>query len=99
MGIISLLALAANVACLSLLWQHRSDDVNMSSVWECSRNDIVSNLAVLVAAAVVWATDAGWADLLVGALLAGYLLRSAIRVIWNARRSQIGLETHGSANS
>ena len=50
MGVFSLVGLAANSICLYLLWQHRNEDVNMSSVWECSRNDIASNLSVFVAA-------------------------------------------------
>ena len=53
MGIFSLLGLAANSICLFLLWRHRQEDVNMSSVWECSRNDIISNLAVFLTAAAV----------------------------------------------
>ena len=85
MGVFSLLGLAANGVCLYLLWRHRFEDVNMSSVWECSRNDIVSNLAVLVAAALVWATGSGWPDLLIASLLVLFLLRSALRVVANAR--------------
>src|SRR5688500_10165811 len=84
MGIVSVVALAANVTCLALLWKHRMDDVNMSSVWECSRNDIASNLSVFVAAGAVWATGAGWPDLLVGAALAVLLLRSAANVSHSA---------------
>lgn len=60
--------------------------MNMSSVWECSRNDIVSNLSVFVAATAVWLTDSGWPDLPVAAALVLFLLRSAIRVIRSARR-------------
>lgn len=86
MGVFSLAGLAANSLCLFLLWKHRTDDVNMSSVWECSRNDIVSNLSVFVAATAVWLTDSGWPDLLVAAALVLFLLRSAIRVIRSARR-------------
>jgi Co/Zn/Cd efflux system component len=86
MGIVGLLALAANGACLALLWKHRAEDVNMSSVWECSRNDIASNLAVLVAAAGVWATGAGWPDLLIGFALACLFLWSAARVFSAAIR-------------
>ena len=86
MAAISLLALAANGTCLALLWKHREEDVNMSSVWECSRNDIASNVAVLLAGALVWATASGWPDLLVGAALAALLLRSAARVCANALR-------------
>jgi Co/Zn/Cd efflux system component len=80
MGAVSLLALAANSTCLALLWRHRREDVNMSSVWECSRNDIASNVAVFIAAGFVWMTDSGWPDLLVGLALAALLLRSAIKV-------------------
>lgn len=86
MGIVSLIALAANGACLALLWKHRADDVNMSSVWECSRNDIASNIAVFLAAGAVWLTQSGWPDLLVGLALACLLLRSAIHVTASALR-------------
>lgn len=84
MTVFSIAGLAANGLCLYLLWRHRHDDINMSSVYECSRNDIASNLSVIVAAAGVWAFDAGWPDILVGALLAGLLLRSSARVIRGA---------------
>jgi cation diffusion facilitator family transporter len=89
MGIVSVLALAANGTCLGLLWKHRSEDVNMSSVWECSRNDIFSNIAVFIAAAAVWITRAGWPDLLVGLCLAALLLRSSFKVMRDARRSLV----------
>ncbi|OGA14043.1 MAG: cation transporter [Betaproteobacteria bacterium RIFCSPLOWO2_12_FULL_63_13] len=84
MGVISLLALIANATCLGLLWKHRADDVNMSSVWECSRNDIASNVSVFVAAAGVWATASGWPDLLIALALAVLFLGSALRVFRNA---------------
>jgi len=86
MGIVSLIALAANATCLALLWKHRAEDVNMSSVWECSRNDIASNVAVFIAAGAVWLTQSGWPDLLVGLALACLLLRSAINVTASALR-------------
>lgn len=85
MGLFSLLALAANSVCLLLLWRHRHEDVNMSSVWECSRNDIATNLSVLVAAGAVWLTGSGWPDILVASGLVVLLLRSAYRVIRAAR--------------
>ena len=84
MGVVGFIALAANATCLALLWKHRSEDVNMSSVWECSRNDIAGNLAVFVAAGLVWATDSGWPDLIVGLCLAALLLRSAYKVTHSA---------------
>jgi Co/Zn/Cd efflux system component len=85
MGVVSLMSLAANGVCLGLLWKHRAEDVNMSSVWECSRNDIASNVSVFIAAGLVWLTQSGWPDLLVGLALAVLFLRSAIRVIAGAR--------------
>lgn len=84
MGAFSLLGLAANSACLFLLWRHRHEDVNMSSVWECSRNDIASNISVFVAAAAVWATGSGWPDIVVALCLAVLLIRSALRIIASA---------------
>jgi Co/Zn/Cd efflux system component len=81
MGAVSVLALIGNSACLALLWRHRTADVNMSSVWECSRNDIAGNIAVFVASAAVWLTDSRWPDLLVGLLLSVWLLLSSIRVL------------------
>ena len=86
MGAFSLLGLAANGICFWLLWRHRHEDINMSSVWECSRNDIASNISVFVAALGVWLTGAAWPDLLVAAALVVLLLRSALRVIASARR-------------
>ena len=86
MGAFSLLGLAANSVCLWLLWRHRHEDVNMSSVWECSRNDIVSNLSVFVAAGAVWFVGSGWPDLLVASALLVFLIRSSIRVIASAAK-------------
>jgi Co/Zn/Cd efflux system component len=85
MGVFSLFGLAANSACLFLLWRHRGEDVNMDSVWECSRNDIASNLSVFVAAGAVWLTGSGWPDIVVALGLVWLLTRSALRVLANAR--------------
>jgi Co/Zn/Cd efflux system component len=85
MGAFSLLGLVANSFCLYLLWRHRHEDVNMSSVWECSRNDIASNLSVFVAAGAVWFTGTGWPDIIVALGLVWLLMRSAIRVIASAK--------------
>ncbi len=84
MGLVSLLALLANGTCLALLWKHREEDINMSSVWECSRNDIAANIAVLMAAAGVWLAHSGWPDILIGALLALLFLKSAVKVLKGA---------------
>ncbi|HYQ70376.1 MAG TPA: cation transporter [Gammaproteobacteria bacterium] len=85
MGAFSLLGLAANSLCLYLLWRHRHEDVNMYSVWECSRNDIAANVSVFVAAGAVWLTGSGWPDILVALGLVVLLMRSALRVIDSAR--------------
>jgi Co/Zn/Cd efflux system component len=58
----------------------------MSSVWECSRNDIASNIAVFIAAGAVWLTQSGWPDLVVGLALASLFLRSAVGVSMDALR-------------
>lgn len=84
MGLVSLLALLANGTCLALLWKHRKEDINMSSVWECSRNDIAANIAVFVAAGGVALTHSGWPDILVGLALALLFLKSAAKVIRGA---------------
>src|SRR3990167_92180 len=84
-GAIGLLALAANAVCLILLWRHRADDINMRSVWLCSRNDIIANVSVLLAALEVWRLQAAWPDILVGALICAVFLRSAFAVAREAR--------------
>ena len=81
MGIIGLLVLFGNGICFLLLFRHRSDDLNMRSTWLCSRNDIIANLSVLLAAAGVRIFDSGWPDILVGGAIAGLFLRSALTVL------------------
>ncbi|HCE46738.1 MAG TPA: cation transporter [Lentisphaeria bacterium] len=81
MSIFSILGLAANSLCLFLLWKHRNEDINMSSVWECSRNDIASNTSVLIAAGAVWFFASGWADIIVASCLVILLLRSSFNVV------------------
>lgn len=80
MGAVGALALAANVTCLVLLYRHRSDDLNMRSTWLCSRNDILANLGVLLAAAAVAAVGSSWPDIAVGVLIATLFLRDAFSI-------------------
>ncbi|MFT7244197.1 MAG: Co/Zn/Cd efflux system component [Candidatus Azotimanducaceae bacterium] len=98
MGAFSLLALAANSVCLGLLWRHRHEDINMSSVWECSRNDIATNVSVFIAAGAVWLVGAGWPDILVASALVVLLLRSSARVISGALQElrAAGTEAHST---
>lgn len=86
MSVFSLVGLGANGLCLGLLWRHRADDINMRSVYECSRNDIASNLSVFLAAGGVWLFESGWPDIVVAAWLAVLLLRSSGRVVRGALR-------------
>jgi cation diffusion facilitator family transporter len=78
------LALIANLACLRLLWRFRSQDLNMASTFECSRNDVISNVGVLVAAGLVAAYASPWPDILIGSAMAVLFLRSSLRVIADA---------------
>ena len=87
MGIVGVVALAANLACLRLLWRHRGDDINMRSAWICSRNDVIGNVSVLVAAAAVWLSGSPWPDIIVGLLVAAVFCRSAIGVLADASRA------------
>ena len=78
---VGLLALAANGSVLLLLRRHRADDINMRSVWLCSRNDVVANAGVLLAAAGVATTGAAWPDIAIGLAIAGLFLASSVSVI------------------
>jgi Co/Zn/Cd efflux system component len=90
------LALTANLACLALLWRFRRLNVNMSSTFECSRNDVISNLGVIAAAGLVAALASPWPDIVVGAVIAAIFLRSAVRVLreaWPIWRSPLSAAT------
>lgn len=89
MGWLGLLALLANLVCLGLLRSRREDDINMRSAWICSRNDVIGNVAVLVAAAGVALTGSAWPDIAVGLTVAGYVSYSAAQVIREALRQSV----------
>lgn len=78
------LALIANLVCLRLLWRFRGQDVNMASTFECSRNDVISNVGVPVAAGAVALLHSPWPDILIGSAMAALFLRSALRVMADA---------------
>jgi Co/Zn/Cd efflux system component len=86
MGVAACLNLVANCACLALLSPYRHVDVNMASVWECSRNDVFEGFAVIAAAVSVWIFDSGWPDIAIAVALLVLFLRSALRVLRRARR-------------
>jgi Co/Zn/Cd efflux system component len=86
MGSVGLLALAANLASVLLLLRWKDGDANVRSVWLCSRNDAIGNVAVLLAAVGVWGSATGWPDLVVAAGMAGLFLSSAWQILVRARR-------------
>lgn len=91
MGIMGFVALAGNSWCFYLLWNHRSDDLNMRSTWLCSRNDLIANSAVLAAAAIVVVSNNPWPDMVVGVAIAALFLRTAVTVIGESRRELANL--------
>ena len=80
-GVVGATALAANAASFALLWAYRGGDANMRSAWICTRNDVLGNLAVLLAALGVFGTGTGWPDVLVAAIMASLALQGAATVI------------------
>lgn len=86
MAVVGLLALIANGVCFVVLHRHRSDDLNMRSVWLCSRNDLIANVTVLLAAGMVALTSSPWPDVIVGLGIAGLFLHSAWDVSKDALR-------------
>ncbi len=87
MGLIGGLALSANLVCFFLLYRHRGDNLNMSSTWLCSRNDLIANVGVLLAAAGGALLASRWPDIVVGTLIAGLFLRSAFSVLARSIRA------------
>lgn len=84
MGVVGFAALVANAVVFALLWRHRSGDSNMRSVWLCSRNDVIGNCAVLLAALGVFGTGTAWPDLAVAAIMATLALQGAWAVFAQA---------------
>jgi Co/Zn/Cd efflux system component len=86
MGVVGMLALLANVGVAALLYAYRNGDANMRSVWLCTRNDAIGNVAVLLAALGVFGTGTRWPDLLVAVVMAGLALSAGLSVVRQARR-------------
>lgn len=95
MGVVAVLALAVNVAVAWMLYAFREGDANMRSVWLCSRNDAIGNLAVLLAALGVFGTGSAWPDLLVASLMAALALQGGWSVLRQARGEMAGDGGHG----
>jgi cation diffusion facilitator family transporter len=86
MGWVAALALLVNLICFMLLSRYRNGDINLRSTWLCSRNDMVANIGVIVAAVMVSALQQGWPDLVIGCLIALFVLRSALSIIKDSLR-------------
>jgi Co/Zn/Cd efflux system component len=86
MGTVGLLALAANLGVAGLLYRYRQGDSQAVSVWLCTRNDCIANIAVILAGAGVWASATAWPDIAVAAIIACLALSSAVQVIRQALR-------------
>ncbi len=84
MGLIGLLALTSNLASVLILSKYKHGDANVRSVWLCSRNDAIGNIAVMLAAIGVWGTATGWPDVLVAVVLASLFLHSATKILRQA---------------
>jgi Co/Zn/Cd efflux system component len=84
MGAVGSAALLANATSFGLLWAFRGGDSNMRSAWICTRNDVLGNLAVLLAALGVFGTGAGWPDIAVAAVMAALALQGALMVLTHA---------------
>jgi Co/Zn/Cd efflux system component len=96
MGMIGVLALVMNLICLFLLTKHKNDDINFSSVWLCSRNDIIANLSLLGAAFLVFLFQNPLPDLVVGLGITGLFLKSSFSIFSEAK---VILRSSGSGNS
>ena len=98
MGVVGALALAANLASVLILMRYREGDANVRSVWLCSRNDAVGNVAVMAAALAVGLTATPWPDLLVAALMSGLFLTSAVQILCRAWAEMNGAAEHDHAH-
>jgi len=99
MGVIGFLALAANVASVLILMRHKDGDANVRSVWLCSRNDAIGNVAVLIAALGVWSSATAWPDLIVAAIMAGLFLTSSVKILRQAWLEFSHGHVHGPAEA
>jgi len=93
MGVVGVMALAANVASVLILIRYKDGDANVRSVWLCSRNDAIGNVAVMLAALGVWASATKWPDLIVAAIMAGLFLYSSAQILRQSLRELRSGET------
>lgn len=101
MGAVGFFALLTNLASVLLLVRYKDGDANVRSVWLCSRNDAIGNVAVMFAALGVWGTATGWPDLIVAAIMASLFLSSSFQIIRQAmqERREVGAHHHEHATT
>lgn len=87
MGIFAVLALIANTISFFLLTRFRDGDINLRATWICSRNDMIANVGVMIAAGLVAYTQTGWPDIIIGLIIAAIVMHSAIKIIREARKA------------
>ncbi len=99
MGAIGILALLANLASVLILVRYKDGDANVRSVWLCSRNDAIGNVAAMIAALGVWGTATAWPDLIVAAIMAALFLTSSVQILrqaWHEHRADV--QTTGASH-
>ena len=99
MGAVGFLALLTNLASVILLVRYKDGDANVRSVWLCSRNDAIGNVAVMFAALGVWGTATGWPDLIVATIMAGLFLSSSFQIVRQALVERREMIDHGHAEA
>jgi cation diffusion facilitator family transporter len=99
MGIVGFFALLSNLTSVLLLVRYKDGDANVRSVWLCSRNDAIGNVAVMFAALGVWGTATGWPDLIVATIMAGLFLSSSFQIVRQALTERREVASHGHAET
>ena len=99
MGVVGFMALATNLASVALLVKYKDGDANVRSVWLCSRNDAIGNVAVMFAALGVWGSGSGWPDVIVAGIMATLFLSSAFQIIKQALAERRAVVDHAQSHA
>lgn len=99
MGVVGFMALATNLASVALLVKYKDGDANVRSVWLCSRNDAIGNVAVMFAALGVWGSGSGWPDVIVAGIMATLFLSSAFQIIKQALAERRAVMDHTQSHA
>ncbi|MEC7966007.1 MAG: cation transporter [Pseudomonadota bacterium] len=99
MGVVGFMALATNLISVALLVKYKDGDANVRSVWLCSRNDAIGNVAVMFAALGVWGSGSGWPDVIVAGIMATLFLSSAFQIIKQALAERRAVVDHAQSHA